>query len=106
VALVTLADLQGSIAAAGEQGCAVTVLECRRSDLVWLPLSARLDRFEDQIKARGHRQVPVFDVPDGQLAYLPEGLPSQGLPLSRLRGLASRDGLARALARRFQACPS
>jgi H+/Cl- antiporter ClcA len=106
VALVTLADLQGSIAAAGDQGWAVTLLECRRSDLVWLPLSARLDRLEDQIKARGHRQVPVFDIPDTKLGYLPEGTPRQGLPLARLSGLASRDGLARALAKRFQACPS
>ena len=55
-----------------------------------------------RIKARGHRQVPVFDVPDGNLGYLPEGPPPAGLPVARLRGLASRDGLARALARRFQ----
>jgi H+/Cl- antiporter ClcA len=102
VALVTLADLQGSIAAAGEKGAEVPLLDCRRSDLVWLPLSSRLDRLEDQIKARGHRQVPVFDVPDAKIGYLPEGMPATGLPVDRLRGLASRDGLARALARRFQ----
>jgi hypothetical protein len=102
VALVTLADLQGSLSAAGDAAAELRLIDCRRSDLVWLPLSSRLDRLEDQIKARGHRQVPVFDVPDGNLGYLPEGPPPAGLPVARLRGLASRDGLARALARRFQ----
>jgi H+/Cl- antiporter ClcA len=106
VALVTLADLQGSLAAAGPAADDLRLIDCRRSDLVWLPLSSRLDRLEDQIKARGHRQVPVFDVPDNQLGYLPEGQPAGGLPVERLRGLASRDGLARALARRYQACDS
>jgi hypothetical protein len=102
LALVTLADMQGTLSAAGGAAGAVRLRDCRRSDLVWLPLSSRLDRLEDQIKARGHRQVPVFDVPDGNLGYLPEGVPPGGLPVDRLRGLASRDGLARALARRFQ----
>jgi H+/Cl- antiporter ClcA len=102
VALVTLADLQGSLSAAGDAASELLLIDCRRSDLVWLPLTSRLDRLEDQIKARGHRQVPVFDVPDGNLGYLPEGLPPGGLPVVRLQGLASRDGLARALARRFQ----
>ncbi len=106
VALVTLADLQGSLSAAGEAAGEVRLIDCRRSDLVWLPLSCHLDRLEDQIKARGHRQVPVFDVPDVRLGYLPQGDPPGGLPVSRLRGLASRDGLARALARRFQSCGS
>jgi len=102
VALVTLADLQGSLSAAGDAAAELRLIDCRRSDLVWLPLTSRLDRLEDQIKTRGHRQVPVFDVPDGNLGYLPEGLPPGGLPVVRLQGLASRDGLARALARRFQ----
>jgi H+/Cl- antiporter ClcA len=106
VALVTLADLQGSIAAAGPKGGEVRLIECRRSDLVWLPLASSLDRLEDQIKARGHRQVPVFDVPETRLTYLPEGTPRMGLPVGKLRGMASRDGLARALARRFQDCDS
>jgi hypothetical protein len=106
MALVTLADLQGTLAAAGEAAATVRLMDCRRSDLVWLPLSARLDRLEDQIKARGHRQVPVFDVPDERLAYLPEGMPPGGLPVEKLRGLASRDGMARALAQRYQACAS
>jgi H+/Cl- antiporter ClcA len=105
-ALVTLADLQGTLSAAGEGATRVRLIDCRRSDLVWLPLSARLDRLEDQIKARGHRQVPVFDIPDEKLGYLPEGIPSEGLPVEKMRGLASRDGLARALARRYQACES
>jgi hypothetical protein len=50
--------------------------------------------------------VPVFDVPDAHLGYLPQGSPPDGLPVERLRGLASRDGLARALASRFQSCGS
>jgi hypothetical protein len=33
---------------------------------------------------------------------LPVGLPSEGLPLEKLRGLASRDGMALALARQLQ----
>lgn len=106
VALVTLADLQGSLAAASDGVPPLSLLDCRRSDLVWLPLGSQLDRLEDQIKSRGYRQVPVFDVPDANLGYLPEGSPQGGLPLARLRGLASRDGLARALARRFQSVES
>ena len=73
VALVTLADLQGSLSAAGENAKDLRLIDCRRADLIWLPLCSRLDRLEDQIKARGHRQVPVFDVPDGNIGYLPEG---------------------------------
>ena len=106
VALVTLADLQGSLAAVSDGAPPLSLLDCRRSDLVWLPLGSQLDRLEDQIKSRGYRQVPVFDVPDANLGYLPEGSPQGGLPLARLRGLASRDGLARALARRFQSVES
>ena len=106
VALVTLADLQGSLSAAAATAADLHLIDCRRSDLVWLPLSSSLVRLEDQIKARGHRQVPVFDVPDANLGYLPEGPPPTGLPVERRRGLASRDGLARALARRFQSVGS
>jgi H+/Cl- antiporter ClcA len=106
VALVTLADLKGSLAAAEDGSSPPLVIDCRRSDLVWLPLGSQLDRLEDQINSRGYRQVPVFDVPDANQGYLPEGPPPGGLPLARLRGLASRDGLARALARRFQSLDS
>jgi H+/Cl- antiporter ClcA len=102
VGLVTLADLQGSLTAAGAVASRMCVRDCLRSDLVWLPMAARLDRLEDQIKARGHRQVPVFAVADASGGYLPEGVPSGGLPLAALRGLASRDGLSRALARDLQ----
>jgi hypothetical protein len=103
---VTLADLKGSLAAAEDGASPPLVIDCRRSDLVWLPLGSQLDRLEDQINSRGYRQVPVFDVPDAHQGYLPEGPPPGGLPLARLRGLASRDGLARALARRFQSLDS
>ena len=34
-------------------------------------------------------------------AALPHGLPNPGLPVASLRGLASRDGMARALARQL-----
>jgi len=43
----------------------------------------------------------VFELEDGTGSVLPVGLPRRGLPLDRLRGVASRDGLARALASRL-----
>ena len=48
---------------------------------------------------RSLRQVPVFRLEDPDLPKLPVGPPSGGLPLAALQGLASRDGMARALAR-------
>jgi H+/Cl- antiporter ClcA len=105
VGLVTLADLQATLTAAGACG-GLCVRDCLRCDLVWLPLQSRLDRLEDQIKARGHRQVPVFAVAETSAGYLPEGPPAGGLPLASLQGMASRDGLSRALARDLQASGS
>ena len=75
------------------------LIDCRRGDLVWLPLDAQLADLEDQLTPNGLRQVPVFDVQDARTAALPHGLPNPGLPVAALRGLASRDGMARALAR-------
>jgi H+/Cl- antiporter ClcA len=105
VGLVTLADLQGALTAAAT-GAALSVGDCVRSDLVWLPLQSHLDRLEDQIKTRGHRQVPVFAVAENIAGYLPEGPPVGGLPVTALRGMASRDGLSRALARGLQSSGS
>ncbi|MFM8604125.1 MAG: chloride channel protein [Cyanobium sp.] len=102
VGLVTLADLQGALTAAATGDTGLSVRDCLRSDLVWLPMAARLDRLEDQIKARGHRQVPVFSVEETNGDYLPEGAPPSGLPVAALQGMASRDGLSRALARGLQ----
>ncbi|WP_255087965.1 MULTISPECIES: chloride channel protein [unclassified Synechococcus] len=99
VALVTLQDLQRGLSAGVERQQAVTLGDCRRSELVWLPLTARLDRLEDQLTPNGLRQIPVFDVAEGVGGHLPHGLPTDGLPIAALRGLASRDGLALALAR-------
>ena len=103
VGLVTLPDLQRALtsSASGGEG-PVRLSECRRGELLWLPLAARLDRLEDQLTPNGLRQVPVFAVPDGLGGYLPSGLPAEGLPLAALRGLASRDGLSLALARQLQ----
>jgi H+/Cl- antiporter ClcA len=103
VGLVTLPDLQRALtsAAAGGEG-PVRLRDCRRGELLWLPLAARLDRLEDQLTPNGLRQVPVFAVPVGLDGYLPSGLPSKGLPLAALRGMASRDGLSLALARQLQ----
>jgi H+/Cl- antiporter ClcA len=108
-ALVTLSDLQRALTAAAEAGAGErpdereipTVAACRRSELIWLPLSADLAQLEDQLAPNGLRQLPVFDLADPALAKLPEGVPNTGLPLEALRGLASRDGMARALARRI-----
>ena len=76
-----------------------TLQACRRGDLVWLPDTAHLAQLEDQLTPNGLRQVPIFAVPAGVAGALPHGLPSGGLPLSALRGVASRDGLSRALAK-------
>ena len=112
VALVTLPDLQRSLsrhaerhgASPGEKGDSsdapiLRLRDCRRSELVWLPLTAHLAQLEDQLQPAGLRQLPVFELPCA--AVLPHGLPATGLPLQALRGIASRDGLARALARRL-----
>ncbi|MCP9810271.1 chloride channel protein [Cyanobium sp. HWJ4-Hawea] len=112
VGLVTLPDLQRSITAArlaagspgsaGESVVAMPCLrECRRGDLVWLPETAHLAQLEDQLSPNGLRQVPVFEVNSQGLGALPQGLPAAGLPIDSLRGLASRDGMARALARKL-----
>lgn len=102
-ALVTLTDLQRALTAAAEAhaGENPTVAACRRSELIWLPLSADLAQLEDQLAPNGLRQLPVFDLADPAVAKLPEGVPNTGLPVEALRGLASRDGMARALARRI-----
>ncbi|MFN5195111.1 MAG: chloride channel protein, partial [Cyanobacteriota bacterium] len=111
--LVTLADLQWRLTAAADDATAgaeghgvgstaVDLRDCLRSDLVWLPLEARLDQLEDQLRSNDVRQVLLFDVPAAAHACLPHGLPGQGLAVTSLRGLASRDGMARALARSTQ----
>lgn len=109
VGLVTLPDLQralsGALAGAGS-GPPVNLLDCRRTDLVWLPLDASLVQLEDQLTPAGLRQIPIFELPGKAAGYLPQGLPSGGLPISTLRGLASRDGMARALAARLGVQPS
>ena len=109
VGLVTLPDLQralsGALARAGE-GPAISLLDCRRTDLVWLPLDASLVQLEDQLTPAGLRQIPIFELPGKAVGYLPQDLPSGGLPISALRGLASRDGMARALAARLGVQPS
>ncbi len=99
VGLVTLADLQSALVSQLERDEeTLRLIDCRRSDLVWLPLEAHLDRLEDQLTPQGLRQVPVFAVDPGLGGYLPNGLPPAGLPIGSFRGLASRDGMARALA--------
>ena len=95
--LVTLADLQRGMSAGGPQ---LPLVDCRRSDLVWLEAGASLAQLEDQLRPNGLRQVPVFTLEDPALPMLPVGPPAGGLPLAALEGLASRDGLARAVARR------
>jgi hypothetical protein len=102
IGLVTLADLQRALSAGVGRPTVVRLEECLRTDLVWLPLGAKLDQLEDQLMPNGLRQIPVFEVAWGVAGRLPVGLPSEGLPLNRLRGMASRDGMARALARRLQ----
>jgi len=95
--LVTLPDLQRGISAGG---ISLPLAECRRSELLWLEASANLLQLEDQLRPNGLRQLPVFRLEDPALPKLPVGPPAGGLPLSALEGLASRDGLARAVARR------
>jgi len=100
--LATLADLQRALAAPAARERSPLLGDCLRGDLVWLPLEARLDRLEDQLTPSGLRQVPVFDLSWEAQVALPRGLPGRGLPVAALRGLASRDGMARALARQAQ----
>jgi hypothetical protein len=106
VALVTLPDLQRLLSARddGPTSC-IQVGDCRRSELIWLPLAAHLVQLEDQLRPSGLRQLPVFDLPATGVPVLPHGVPGGGLPVSALCGLASRDGLARALARRISRSP-
>jgi CBS domain-containing protein len=94
--LVTLSDLQRALSSGGPE---VPLEECRRSDLLWLPASANLSQLEDQLRPNGLRQLPVFALQDQALPKLPSGLSAAELPLAALQGLASRDGMARALAR-------
>lgn len=101
VGLVTLPDLQRALSRPSLAERGLRLSDCRRSDLVWLPETAHLAQLEDQLTPNGLRQVPVFAVPPGRAASLPHGLPSGGLALQQLSGLASRDGMARALARRW-----
>jgi hypothetical protein len=103
--LVTLTDLQRAITAQanGKGDEAVSLESCRRADLIWLPLTANLAELEDQLTPNGLRQVPVFAVEDPVVEKLPHGAPARGLRLKDLQGLASRDGMARALARRLRA---
>ncbi|MEO1001518.1 MAG: chloride channel protein [Cyanobacteria bacterium J06638_7] len=106
VALVTLPDLQRLLSArsapgSGASDALLRLLDCRRSTLVWLPLSSHLAHLEDQLRPRGLRQLPVFALAEPAGLPIPQGHPGPGLPVSALQGLASRDGLARALARRL-----
>ena len=94
--LVTLEDLQRPISAGAPQR---PLARCRRSDLLWLSAESNLAELEDQLRPNGLRQVPVFRLEDPDLPKLPVGPPSGGLPVAALQGLASRDGMARALAR-------
>ncbi|MBM5824331.1 MAG: chloride channel protein [Cyanobacteria bacterium M_surface_10_m2_119] len=104
VGLVTLPDLQRALARGGQSGRPGEDLplgDCRRSELIWLPLRANLAQLEDQLRPSGLRQLPVFEIGEQTVAQLPHGVPREGLPVEALRGLASRDGLARALATRY-----
>ena len=98
--LVTLGDLQRCIGRGLQtQGSPPVLRDCLRTDLIWLPASAHLTQLEDQLQTHRLRQVPAFAVPAEIAATLPHGLPQQGLPIEALVGMASRDGMARALAR-------
>ncbi len=101
--LVTIGDLQRGLASEVKRQEALCLSDCIRTELVWLPMGVNLDRLEDQLRPNGLRQLPVFELEGGAGEHLPHGLPSGGLAVSRLRGMASRDGMARAQARRFQA---
>jgi len=97
--LITLPDLQRALsAAAGTEPGPLVLGDCLRSELVWLTLEASLAQLEDQLRPSGLRQLPVFAMKEGAGSALPVGRPRRGLPLDGLRGIASRDGLARALA--------
>jgi len=106
--LVTLPDLQRALTAAsandtssnpnGPITAPLALGDCQRSELVWLTLRATLAQLEDQLRPSGLRQLPVFALEEGIGSALPVGRPRRGLPLESLRGVASRDGLARALA--------
>jgi H+/Cl- antiporter ClcA len=111
VGLVTLPDLQRLLSARGDQPAGdplagIRLIDCLRRELVWLPLASQLIQLEDQLRPSGLRQLPVFELPVEVCPALPHGLPSGGLPVAALRGLASRDGLARALARRLSRAPA
>ncbi len=100
--LVTLEDLQRPISAGNPD---LPLLQCRRSDLIWLSRDANLAQLEDQLQPNGLRQVPVFQLEDSALPKLPSGIPAAGLPVVALQGVASRDGMARALARAAATAP-
>ncbi|MCP9786283.1 chloride channel protein [Cyanobium sp. N5-Cardenillas] len=101
--LVTIGDLQRGLSSEVQRQEPLALADCIRTELVWLPMGVNLDRLEDQLRPNGLRQVPVFALEGSAGDHLPHGLPAGGLPVSRLRGMASRDGMARAQARRFQA---
>jgi H+/Cl- antiporter ClcA len=101
--LVTIGDLQRGLSSEVKRQEALALADCIRTELVWLPMGVNLDRLEDQLRPNGLRQVPVFALEGSAGDHLPHGLPAGGLPVSKLRGMASRDGMARAQARRFQA---
>jgi H+/Cl- antiporter ClcA len=101
--LVTLPDLQRGISAGGPE---LPLADCRRAELVWLAADANLSQLEDQLRPNGLRQLPVFRLEDPALPKLPVGPPAGGLPLAALEGLASRDGLARAVARQLTSLAS
>ena len=110
IGLINLADLQRGLQRERELGVdgprSSSLRDCLRSDLVWLPGTASLSQLEDQLLPGGLRQVPVFAVSSEGQALLPQGLPAGGLPEESLLGLASRDGMARAVARQIQLTPS
>jgi CBS domain-containing protein len=105
IGLVSVHDLQRALSAAEGRTESLPLGACLRGDLLWLPVSAGLDRLEDQLQPGGLRQIPVFSVEEGAGGFLPNGLPPGGLPISSLQGLASRDGLTWALARQLQQRP-
>ena len=105
IGLVSVHDLQRALSAAEGRTESLPLGACLRGDLLWLPVSAGLDRLEDQLQPGGLRQIPVFSVEEGAGGFLPNGLPPGGLPLSSLQGLASRDGLTWALALQLQQRP-
>ncbi len=112
IGLVNLADLQRGLqrrkeraagkGAASSEEPPLTLRDCLRSEMLWLPERANLSQLEDQLLPGGLRQVPVFACSGEGEAYLPVGLPAGGLPEASLLGLASRDGMARAVARHLQ----